>query len=165
MIVAALAAALAPVLAGCGAGGGGAAVEVGKPVPDITQTAIGGGPVSLHTLRGRWVVVNFFATWCYPCQQEYPQLVRFAAQQHGTVQLLGVVYEDRSADALRFHRGEGGTWPIVADPSARIASHYQVSALPQSFVVDENGDLAARIFGGVTVAKLDQAIAGSTARR
>ncbi len=71
-----------------------------------------------------------------------------------------MVYEDRSADALRFHRAEGGTWPIVADPSARLADRYRVSALPQSFVVDPKGDVVAHLFGGVTVASLDQAIAG-----
>jgi cytochrome c biogenesis protein CcmG/thiol:disulfide interchange protein DsbE len=160
-----LAVVLAMVLAGCGAGAGSVSVGVGRPVPDIAQPAIGGAPVSLRALRGHWVVVNFFATWCEPCQQEYPQLVKFTAQQKGAVQLLGVVYEDRTADALRFHRAEGGTWPIVADPSAHISTRYQVSALPQSFVVDPNGTLAARIFGGVTVAKLDQAIAGAPARR
>jgi cytochrome c biogenesis protein CcmG/thiol:disulfide interchange protein DsbE len=165
-LVAGWAVALATALAGCGAGTGAGNVAVGKPVPDIARTAIGGGaPVSLHALRGRWVVVNFFATWCEPCREEYPQLVRFAAQQKGAVQLIGVVYVDRSADALRFHRSEGGTWPIVADPSARIAGHYQVSALPQSFVVDPSGNLAARVFGGVTVAKLDQAVAGPAGRR
>jgi cytochrome c biogenesis protein CcmG/thiol:disulfide interchange protein DsbE len=149
----------AAVLGGCGTGSTG--VAVGRPVPPIEQAAIGGGPVSVPALRGRWVVVNFFATWCEPCQEEYPQLVRFAAQHKAAVQLVGVVYEDSSSDALKFHRSEGGTWPIVADPTARIASRYQVSALPQSFVVDPRGNLAARIFGGVTVDKLDHAMSGS----
>jgi cytochrome c biogenesis protein CcmG, thiol:disulfide interchange protein DsbE len=134
--------------------------SIGRPVPDISATAISGGPISLRALKGRWVVVNFFATWCDPCKSEYPQLVRFADEHAATAQVVGVVYEDRSADALRFHRAEGGTWPIVADPSARIAARYLVSALPQSFVIDPRGDLVAHIFGGVTVAKLDQAIAG-----
>jgi cytochrome c biogenesis protein CcmG/thiol:disulfide interchange protein DsbE len=151
---------VAAVLAGCGTGS--TAVSVGKPVPPIEQAAIGGGTdVSLRALRGRFVVVNFFATWCEPCQEEYPQLVRFAAQQKAAVQLVGVVYEDSSSDALKFHRSEGATWPIVADPTARIAGRYQVSALPQSFVVDPRGNLAARIFGGVTVDKLDHAVSGS----
>ncbi len=157
----ALAAALAGVVvAGCGNGAGSGSVAVGKPVPPIQQAAIEGGTVSLRALRGRWAVVNFFATWCQPCQQEYPQLVRFAAG-HQAVQIIGVVYEDRSADAVRFHRSEGGTWPIVSDPSGDIASRYLVSALPQSFVVDPRGNLAAHIFGGVTVDKLDRAIGGS----
>jgi cytochrome c biogenesis protein CcmG/thiol:disulfide interchange protein DsbE len=151
---------LALTVAACGAATGARVGSVGRPVPDISGTAIGGGPISLRALKGRWVVVNFFATWCDPCKSEYPQLVRFADQHAATAQVLGVVYEDRSADALRFHRAEGGTWPIVADPSAQIAGRYLVSALPQSFVIDPRGDLVAHIFGGVTVAKLDQAIAG-----
>jgi cytochrome c biogenesis protein CcmG/thiol:disulfide interchange protein DsbE len=156
----ALVLALALTLGACGTATGARVGSIGRPVPDISATAIGGGPISLRSLKGRWVVVNFFATWCDPCKNEYPQLVRFAEQHTATAQVLGVVYEDRSADALRFHRAEGGTWPIVADPSAQIASRYLVSALPQSFVIDPRGDLVAHIFGGVTVAKLDQAIAG-----
>jgi len=149
---------LAMMLGGCATGSSTRVGGVGHPVPDIAGGAIGGGTFSLRALKGHWVVVNFFATWCDPCKNEYPQLVRFAAQHRGTAQVVGVVYEDRSADALRFHRTEGGTWPIVADPSARIADRYLVSALPQSFVIDPRGDLAAHIFGGVTVAKLDQAL-------
>ena len=149
---------VAMTLAGCGTGTSARVGSVGHPVPDIAGPAIGGGTFSLRALKGRWVVINFFATWCDPCKNEYPQLVRFAGQHQGTAQVVGVVYEDRSADALRFHRAEGGTWPIVADPSAQIADRYLVSALPQSFVIDPRGDLVAHIFGGVTVAKLDQAL-------
>jgi cytochrome c biogenesis protein CcmG, thiol:disulfide interchange protein DsbE len=149
---------LALTLAACASGSPTAAV--GHPAPDIATPAIAGSAVSLHALRGRWVVVNFFATWCDPCKTEYPQLVRFAQEHAGTAQVVGVVYEDRSADALRFHRSEGGTWPIVADPSAHIADRYRVSALPQSFVVDPKGDVVAHLFGGVTVTSLDQAMAG-----
>jgi cytochrome c biogenesis protein CcmG/thiol:disulfide interchange protein DsbE len=154
--------ALALTVGACGTGDTAQVGSIGRPVPDISATAIGGGPISLRAFNGRWVVINFFATWCDPCKAEYPQLVRFADQHPATVQVVGVVYEDRSADALRFHRAEGGTWPIVADPSARIAGRYLVSALPQSFVIDRRGDLVAHIFGGVTVAKLDQAIAGKS---
>jgi cytochrome c biogenesis protein CcmG/thiol:disulfide interchange protein DsbE len=148
-------------MAGCG-GGGSDVISNGHPVPEIAAPAIGGPAVSLHALRGRWVVVNFFATWCEPCKAEYPQLVRFAAEHKATAQVVGVVYEDRNADAVRFHQAEGGTWPIVADPSAHIASRYRVSALPQSFVIDPQGDLVAHIFGGVTVANLDKAMGAGT---
>jgi cytochrome c biogenesis protein CcmG, thiol:disulfide interchange protein DsbE len=145
--------------AGCG-GGGASAVAVGKPVPPISATAIQGGHVSLSSFRGRWVVVNFFATWCEPCRKEYPQLVRFASQDGGRAGVVGVVFEDPAGKPLAFHRGQGASWPIVGDPQGKIASRYEVNALPQSFVVDPRGDLAARIFGGVTVAKLEDVMAG-----
>jgi cytochrome c biogenesis protein CcmG, thiol:disulfide interchange protein DsbE len=147
------------LLAGCGGGGDGS-VAVGKPVPAISASAIGGGPVSLSSFRGRWVVVNFFATWCEPCRKEYPQLARFAGQEAGRAQVLGVVFEDPGGHPLQFHRSEGGTWPIITDPQGKIASRYEVTALPQSFVINPQGVLAARIFGGVTVAKLDNVLAG-----
>jgi peroxiredoxin len=144
---------------GC-AGGGSGAVAVGKPVPSINTSTLGGGQMSLSSFRGRWVVINFFATWCEPCKKEYPQLVRFAEQEGDRAQVLGVVFEDPGGNPLAFHRKEGGSWPIVADPQGKIAGRYEVSALPQSFVINPGGALAARIFGGVTVDKLGTVLAG-----
>jgi cytochrome c biogenesis protein CcmG/thiol:disulfide interchange protein DsbE len=146
----------------CG-GGGSSAVAVGKPVPAISASAIQGGPVSLASFRGRWVVVNFFATWCDPCRKEYPQLVRFASQDQGRAAVVGVVFEDPAGQPLAFHRGQGASWPIIGDPQGKIASQYSVAALPQSFVINPAGDLAARLFGGVTVAKLEDVMAGRPA--
>jgi cytochrome c biogenesis protein CcmG/thiol:disulfide interchange protein DsbE len=155
---------VAAVTAGC-ASSSAATVAVGKPVPEIAAKAISGGGVSLSSYRGRWVVVNFFATWCDPCKKEYPELVRFAAQQGTSAQVVGVVFEDPGGNPLKFHRDEGGTWPIVADPSGAIAIHYEVSALPQSFVVNPEGKLVARIFGGVTATKLEAMVAGRPVRQ
>jgi thiol-disulfide isomerase/thioredoxin len=106
------------------------------------------------------VVVNFFATWCEPCRKEYPQLVRFASEDAARAAVVGVVFEDPAGKPLAFHRGQGANWPIIGDPQGKIASKYEVTALPQSFVVNPRGDLAARIFGGVSVAKLEDVMAG-----
>jgi cytochrome c biogenesis protein CcmG/thiol:disulfide interchange protein DsbE len=103
-------------------------------------------------------VVNFFATWCVPCVQEHPDLVNFSAahQVQGDAAVLGVVYSD-SAQAVRSFRDEkGGTWPMVTDPKGRIALDYGVSGVPESFLVNPDGVVVAKLLGGVRAGDLDQ---------
>lgn len=145
--------------AGCGSGsgaGGSSAPLVGRPAPAWSGRTVSGAPLSLGALRGRWVVLNFFATWCGPCQRETPQLEAFAAG--GRARIVGVVYEDSPASARRFATSHGVTWPLVDDAAGAIGQRYQVGGLPVSFVIDPGGKLVRQVFGGVTVGGLDQII-------
>jgi len=104
-------------------------------------------------------VLNFFATWCDPCQQETPQLARFAAANPTSrVQVVGVIFSDPTSAARAFARSHGVTWPLLSDPGNRISSSYRVVALPQSFVIRPNGTLAQHLFGGVTAAELQKIV-------
>jgi cytochrome c biogenesis protein CcmG/thiol:disulfide interchange protein DsbE len=111
-------------------------------------------------LRGRFVLVNFFASWCPPCRSESPDLVRFAYSRPDgqKVALLGVVYGDTASNAAAFERQVGATWPSVVDPGERIAISYGVDDPPQSFLVAPNGRVVDRILGGVSVAGLDRLV-------
>jgi cytochrome c biogenesis protein CcmG, thiol:disulfide interchange protein DsbE len=150
------------VAAACSAGGVSTA-QVGHPAPPVDGTTVAGSRLTSPLGRGHWVIVNFFATWCEPCQRETPQLVAFAAQQqrqpHGA-RVVGVLYLDSASKAAAFVKDHGVTWPIVDDSSGGLATRYGIVGLPESFVVDPSGKLAATVFGGVTVAKLDAAIGG-----
>ena len=135
--------------------------SLSKPAPAWSGTTLSGSTLSSSDERGRWVVLNFFATWCGPCQAETPQLVRFATSNPASsVQLVGVIYDDPIAAVRSFAQSHHVTWPLLSDTDERISSAYGVSALPQSFVIRPNGTIAAHLYGGVTAAMLDKVVGG-----
>jgi cytochrome c biogenesis protein CcmG/thiol:disulfide interchange protein DsbE len=130
---------------------------VGKPAPAIEGMTVDGTPASLADLKGKWVVVNFFATWCVPCRVEHPQLIRFA-QAHeaaGDAAVLGVVYSDNAQAVREFRDKEGGGWPMLADPKGRVALDYGVAGIPESFLISPDGVVAGKITGGVDAVRLE----------
>ncbi len=138
---------------------------VGKPAPAIVAPSLSGATVSLAAYRGRYVVVNFFASWCPPCQQETPQLLEFVVQHPGarSPTVLGVVFSDSASNAEGFARSNGVKWPIVTDPGGQVALAYGVSDPPASFLVAPDGRVVAEIVGGVTSQGLDQLLAEAQA--
>jgi cytochrome c biogenesis protein CcmG, thiol:disulfide interchange protein DsbE len=136
---------------------------VGEPAPDISGTSLDGRSVSLASLRGRWVVVNFFATWCVPCRNEHPDLLRFSQDNQGanSPTILAVAYDENDLDAAKsFFLQKGGTWPVVPDHGGHIAVSYGVRGLPESYVVDPNGNVSQHITGQVTYDQLEQMTGG-----
>ena len=134
---------------------------IGRVAPPIDAATVDGGRINLDDQRGRWVLVNYFATWCVPCREEHPDLVRFH-QRHqalGDLEVIGVVYSD-SSDAVReFRRDNGGTWPLAEDPDGKIALDWGVTGVPESFLVSPSGIVFAKLLGGVTDAQLEQLLA------
>ena len=127
---------------------------IDRPAPEIEGPGLDGATVRLSDLQGGWVVVNFFATWCVPCLQEHPELVRFADRHDpAQVQVLAVVYDDQPEDVAKFFRERGGDWPVVDDVGAKV--DFGVRGVPESFLVDPEGIVRARLVGGVTADGLD----------
>ena len=130
---------------------------VGAPAPTLVGTTLGGQAFDLSSLAGRWVFVNFFASWCPPCQQEEPDLVAFAFQHRapGDAALVGVVYDDAASSAKNFLLQSGATWPALDDPNGSIALAYGVRGPPETFLVSPNGIVVAHFDGPLTTASLD----------
>jgi cytochrome c biogenesis protein CcmG/thiol:disulfide interchange protein DsbE len=134
-------------------GSGGAASN--RAAPAFTLAALGepGRQVSLSQYAGKPVIVNFWASWCEPCQQETPLLARWHAQD-GHVVLLGLDENDTTVSALEFARAKGVTYPLAFDPDMSAASAYGVSALPQTFFLNARHQIVAHVVGVVTPAQL-----------
>jgi cytochrome c biogenesis protein CcmG/thiol:disulfide interchange protein DsbE len=139
---------------------------VGKPAPPISAKSFTGRTVSLSSLQGRFVLVNFFASWCDACKQEEPQLEQFLYSRPGgrRTAVLGVLYGDTESDGRTFQASQGASWPSVVDPNGLIASEYGVGSLPRSFLVDPAGRVVASIDGAVSSPQLDRWIVEEVAR-
>jgi cytochrome c biogenesis protein CcmG, thiol:disulfide interchange protein DsbE len=133
---------------------------VGNPAPDFVLADLDGNPVRLADLRGRPVVLNFWASWCGPCVEEFP-LLREAATAHADegLAVIGVVYRDRSEAALDFMARNGGTWPAAMDPGDRVANAYGILGPPETYFIARDGTIAARQFGPVDADSLDTQLA------
>jgi cytochrome c biogenesis protein CcmG, thiol:disulfide interchange protein DsbE len=132
----------------------------GRLAPPTEGRTLDGEQVSLADFRGRWVVVNFFASWCTPCLVEHPELRAFheAHREIGDAALIGVTYDNSAEDAREFFAERGGDWPVIDDPDNSIGVAYGVAQVPESFVVAPNGTVVHRFAGEVTRAELDEVI-------
>lgn len=134
---------------------------IGRLAPATAGTTLDGDHVSIDDHRGRWVVVNFFASWCTPCREEHPQLNAFdvAHRAKGDAVLIAVTFDDDAEKARRFFDDHGGDWPVIDDPENSIAVAYGVAQVPETFVIAPNGTVVKRYAGAITRSALDALIA------
>jgi cytochrome c biogenesis protein CcmG/thiol:disulfide interchange protein DsbE len=121
---------------------------IGKPAPTFTLREVGTGrTVDLASLKGKPVVLNFWATWCAPCWEEHPILVANARMLQPNVQFLGVVFQDEESKILGFLQQRGSSYPTVVDDKGKTAIAYGIGGVPETFFLDANGVIAAKVNG------------------
>jgi cytochrome c biogenesis protein CcmG/thiol:disulfide interchange protein DsbE len=129
--------------------------------PDFTLPRLDrDGELRLAELRGKAIVLNFWASWCVPCKEEAP-LLQAAARRWGGrgVVVVGIDSQDFKGDARRFARRYGVTYPIVHDGPGKTRDSYGVTGFPETFFVDPNGKLVGdHIQGPVTARQLNDNI-------
>jgi thiol-disulfide isomerase/thioredoxin len=117
-----------------------------------------GQQVSLSQYQGKPLIINFWASWCPPCQQETPLLASWYKQEHGRVVLLGLDENDTTAAALKFARAKGVTYPIGFNQQANVALAYNVDELPQTFFLNAQHRIVDHVLGAVTEASLTKGL-------
>jgi len=127
--------------------------------PTLDLPTLAGGRYVLAEQRGKWVVVNFWATWCAPCIKEMPELSAMHAMR-SNVAVVGLAYEDTSADALRsFLEERPVTYPIViADPYDPPADFATPRGLPMTYLLDPAGKVVHQFLGPITAADIEAKI-------
>jgi cytochrome c biogenesis protein CcmG/thiol:disulfide interchange protein DsbE len=123
---------------------------VNRPAPDFSLTTFKGTTISLEDLRGKPVVINFWASWCPPCRIEAPLIERtWRAYKNRGLIFIGVNIQDRKEDALNYIREFDITYPNGPDPTGEITIDYGVSGLPVTFFVSRNGEVVRRWVGAI----------------
>ncbi len=123
---------------------------LGRRVPAISGPTLDGGTYDIDLAAGRWVLINFFATWCAGCITEHPELVALDqwGATNGELELVSVVFDDQPENVAALFEKLGGTWPVLNAPSTAV--DFQIRQVPESFLVNPDGVVVAHIISGIT---------------
>jgi len=150
--------AVALIVVGATVGSGASAPRDYGKAKSFTLGVLGrpGQRLSLQSLAGHPVIVNFFASWCTPCRKETPLIARFYRARQGTVSVVGIDVNDQTSAALSFIHASGVAYPVAVDPlPMKTATAYRLPGLPATFFLNARHLIVKRVFGAVTQAELD----------
>lgn len=135
-------------------------LEVGQQAPNFTLKTLEGEPLTLSQYQGKPVVINFWASWCPPCRDEFPELVSFEETTAIPVLGINVTKNERRGkkDVEAFLEEYPVEFPVLLDEEATVEQQYRVVALPTTYVLDENGIIVAKKTGPVDEAWLREQI-------
>jgi cytochrome c biogenesis protein CcmG/thiol:disulfide interchange protein DsbE len=149
---------LAVVLLATLTGTGLANVRYGAPPPDFAVPAAGSRSQYLSQLRGKPVVINFWASWCPPCTDELPYFQRLISQYGDRIRLITVDWDEDPGVAARYLRDKHLNLPLMRDSSGRIYDLYSLTKVPDTIVLDANGNVTYVSVGGLSWTELKNAV-------
>ncbi len=129
-------------------GSGAEPIERGSPAPAFELPALEGEPVSLGAYAGRVVLVNFWATWCKPCEEEMPAMERlYQAHREAGFELLAIAVGEPEEVVRPFRDRLGLTFPVLLDEDKRVSLSYQTFRFPESYLIGPDGRVVERYVG------------------
>jgi cytochrome c biogenesis protein CcmG/thiol:disulfide interchange protein DsbE len=137
----------------------GSSGQARTPGPALPTQVLVPPATRLAAVRGRPVVVNFWASWCGPCRQEAPQLARLSRRLGSRATLVGVDWNDARASARAFIRRYGWTFSNLRDGNGEVGDRYRISGLPTTFILDGRGEIVRRLVGPQTADGVLRALA------
>ncbi len=138
---------------------------LGRDAPLFSgESILDGTRFSLADQRGKWVLLNVFASWCVPCVREHPDLVRFHERNvkpDGDVVLVSAVFDDARGDVRKFFEERGGDWPVIQD--SKLLVDYGITGVPETMLITPAGQVLWKQARQVDLEMLEEALA--TGRR
>lgn len=134
-------------------------VTEGSAAPDFELMTLDGEKMSLSSLRGKKVILNFWATWCPPCRSEMPDMQKIQDKYDGEVVIAAVnlTSSEKSIDAVKSFVDELGlSFPVLIDEKGKINNQFEVISYPTSYYVDENGVITTKFVGAMTYEQMEE---------
>ncbi len=131
-----------------------------KPAQDFTLKDLSGNDIKLSSLKGKAVIINFWATWCYPCREEIPDLQKsYDENKDKGLVILGVNIKENESKVSKFAKDYKMIYPILLDIDGTISDSYRVFGIPMSFFIDRNGLIKDSFIGMLTKEDLSKKLA------
>ncbi|MCZ2096973.1 MAG: TlpA family protein disulfide reductase [Anaerolineae bacterium] len=136
------------------------------PAPDFTLETLNGGTFSLASMRGRWVILNFWATWCAPCTDEMPALQTIASERAGQLALFGINMRESADDIRTYMTRYRVSFPMLLNPDEAMSANYRLElGIPQTVIITPEGEIVWHKFGAIDLdsfrSTLDELMTGS----